>query len=204
MRGLYAIIDPEACSGDPVELAARVLRGGCAALQLRDKRATDREFSALGSELARACRARGVPFIVNDRFWLASELRADGVHIGQSDATLDEVRRALGPGYPVGVSARTLEQALDAERQGAALVGFGPVFATTTRLPIEPAVGLELLAEVCRAVRIPVVAIGGVTAANASAVACAGASMGAVISALASASDPASTAKHLHALLQNG
>jgi thiamine-phosphate pyrophosphorylase len=86
MRGLYAIIDPEACPLDPLALAEQVLGGGCAALQLRDKRSDDGAFVRLGHGLLLACRARTVPFIVNDRFWLAEELQADGVHVGQADA----------------------------------------------------------------------------------------------------------------------
>jgi thiamine-phosphate pyrophosphorylase len=202
VRGLYAIIDPEVCLGEPLALAKRVLRGGCAALQLRDKRSDDAQFLALGRGLADACRARGVPFIVNDRFWLAAELQASGVHVGQADAAIERVRQSVGAGVSIGVSARTLEQALDAERRGADLIGFGPVFATATRLPVEPAVGLAALADVCRALRLPVVAIGGVTIANAAAVASSGAAMGAVISALAHASDPQTAARDLHAALR--
>jgi thiamine-phosphate diphosphorylase len=201
MRGLYAIIDPQSCQIDPFALAERVLRAGCAALQLRDKLADDAAFMALGRKLSSACHAAQLPFFVNDRYWLVAELKAQGVHIGQTDGDLAHVRRALGPGRLVGVSTHTLTQAQTAERQGADLIGFGPVFATRTKLPAEPSVGLAALAEVCARVAIPVVAIGGVTLANAAEVAGAGASMGAAISALCAASDPESTARALHASL---
>src|SRR5262245_52672954 len=89
MRGLYAIIDPEACRLPPLAVAQAVLRGGCAALQLRAKQLSDADFLALGHALGRVCRAAGVPFFVNDRVWLARELGADGVHVGQDDQALE-------------------------------------------------------------------------------------------------------------------
>lgn len=201
MRGLYAIIDPQSCPSDPIAIAERVLMGGCAALQLRDKLASDSEFLVLGRQLSARCRCAGVPFIVNDRYRLAAELEAAGVHVGQTDATVHAIRRALGPGYLIGVSTHSLRQAQQAERDGANMIGFGPVFATRTKLPPEPSVGLEALAAVCEQLSIPVVAIGGVTLDNARAIATSGASMGAAISALCAAADPEATARALHAQL---
>jgi thiamine-phosphate pyrophosphorylase len=96
MRGLYAIIDPAACVQDPLAVTEAVLRGGCAAVQLRAKRLEDAAFLALGQAIVRACRAVGVPFFVNDRVSLVRALGADGVHVGQTDAPLEQVRAALG------------------------------------------------------------------------------------------------------------
>jgi thiamine-phosphate pyrophosphorylase len=202
MRGLYAIIDPQSCQIDPFAVAERVLRAGCAALQLRDKLGDDAAFVALGRKLSSACRAAQLPFFVNDRYWLAAELDAQGVHIGQTDADLARVRRELGPERLIGVSTHTLTEAHTAERDGADLIGFGPVFATRTKLAAEPCVGIAALARVCASVAIPVVAIGGLTLTNAAEVARAGASMGAAISALCAASDPESAARALHASLR--
>jgi thiamine-phosphate pyrophosphorylase len=206
MRGLYAIVDPAACRDlspglGPIHVARAVLRGGCAALQLRDKTSTDAEFTKLGAELAKLCREAGVPFIVNDRIWLAAELHAYGVHVGQTDAPLEEVRQLLGPACSIGLSTNTLAQALDAQRRGADVIGVGPVFATTTKLDTEPVVGLSGLAEVCAAVTIPVIAIGGVTLERAEAIARSGAQMAAAISALCAAPDPEQAARALHAKL---
>jgi thiamine-phosphate pyrophosphorylase len=203
MRGLYAIIDPQSCLTDPFAVAQQVLAGGCAALQLRDKLADDAAFVALGQPLAAACRANGVPFFVNDRFWLTEQLQASGVHLGQTDASLSEVRRILGPERLIGISTHSRAQALAAERDGADLIGFGPVYDTPTKLVPDPTVGLAALAEVCAEVRIPVVAIGGLTLARASAVRQAGASMGAAISALCAAADPEAAARALHAQLRS-
>jgi thiamine-phosphate pyrophosphorylase len=202
MRGLYAIIDPAACANDALLIATAVLRGGCAALQLRDKQCDDASFVALGRKLSALCRTADVPFFVNDRYWLAAELGAQGVHIGQGDAALADVRRALGHERLIGVSTHDLAQARSAEQAGADLIGFGPIFVTRTKLPAEPAVGLEALTQVCASVSIPVVAIGGLTRDSAAAAASAGADMGAVISALCGVSDPEAAARVLHAALQ--
>src|ERR1700753_3181386 len=98
MRGLYAIVDVEACARvdrDPFWVAREVLAGGCAVLQLRDKRGDDQAYRARGLRLAALCREAGVPFVVNDRFWLAAELAAQGVHVGQTDAPIEQVRAVL-------------------------------------------------------------------------------------------------------------
>jgi thiamine-phosphate pyrophosphorylase len=202
MRGLYAIVDPAVClDRDPIEVARQILRGGCAALQLRDKSSSDGAFMQLGSAIVELCRQAGVPFIVNDRHWLAAELRAQGVHLGQTDAPIEQVRRQLPATCTIGLSTHTLEQALDAERRGAQLIGFGPVFATHSKLAADPVVGIAGLAAVCQRVAIPVVAIGGVTLARAAEIASARAPLAAAISALCAAHDPEQAARALHAAL---
>jgi thiamine-phosphate pyrophosphorylase len=204
MRGLYAIIDPAACLLDPLAVTEAVLRSGCAAVQLRAKRLEDAEFLALGHAIVRACRTAGVPFFVNDRVSLVCALGADGVHVGQTDAPLEQVRAALGSNVMIGVSTHSVAQALDAERRGAQLIGFGPVFATQTKLDHEPVVGVAGVREVCSTVRIPVIAIGGIAEANAREVAAAGAPLGAVISAVCRAEDPERAARALHAAFGGG
>lgn len=200
MRGLYAIIDPDACLTSALAVAEAALRGGCAALQLRAKRCSDAEYLALGQEIARACRACGVPFFVNDRVRLVAALQADGVHVGQTDLAIEDVRAVVGAGARVGVSTHSLAQALDAERRGADVIGFGPVFATRSKRDPDPVVGVEGVREVCARVTIPVIAIGGITIANAAEVARAGAPMGAVISAVCGAERPEEAARALHGM----
>lgn len=202
MRGLYVIVDPEVCAADPLDVARAALRGGCAALQLRAKRYTDEAYVRFGRELASVCRAGGVPFFVNDRVGLVREIGAGGVHVGQSDAPLEAARAAVGEGVMIGVSTHSLAQAVDAERRGADVIGFGPVFATQTKLDTEPVVGVAGLREVCARVRIPVIAIGGVSEANVAEVAAAGAQLAAVISAVCGASDPERAACVLHRALR--
>jgi thiamine-phosphate pyrophosphorylase len=204
MRGLYAIIDPEACRSSPLLVAEAVLRGGCAALQLRAKRCTDQEFLDLGRQLVRACRMAGVPFYVNDRVQWVGELGADGVHVGQTDLPIEEVRARVAPGVKIGLSTHSLEQARDAQRRGADLIGFGPVFATTSKPDHDPVVGVAGVREVCREVNIPVIAIGGITERTAPEVVAAGAPLLAVISALCATDDPEGAARRLHAIARAG
>ena len=201
MRGLYAILDPAACLSPPLQVAERILQGGCAVLQLRDKHASDGQLIALGRELVRLCRQAAVPFVINDRYWLAHALDADGVHVGQSDASLEEVRREVPSAIQVGVSTHSLAQALEAAQRGADLIGFGPVFATQSKPDADPVVGLEGLREVCQRVRIPVVAIGGIDQPRAALVAEAGAPLAAAISAVCRAPQVEHAAAQLHAAL---
>lgn len=179
---LYAIVDAEAAD-DPIELAARVLHVGCVALQLRAKTLDDRSLLIMARELGGACQRARVPFIVNDRPDIAVMVGASGVHLGQGDMTVAEAREIVGA-MDIGVSTHNLEQALRAERSGANRIAFGPIFETTTKENPDPTVGLQKLAEVCRSVSQPVVAIGGITPKNAPKVLHQGASQLAVISAL--------------------
>lgn len=202
MRGLYAIVDPEHCAGrSAAEVAEAILRGGCAALQLREKRLDDAAFVALGHELRALCVTHAVPFIVNDRVALARELGADGVHVGQGDLSIEAARELLGSRVMISVSTHDLTQAEDAERRGADGIGFGPVFATQTKQEAEPVVGVALLHEVCLRARLPVIAIGGITLDTAAEVRAVGAPLAAAISSVCGASDPEAAARALHNLL---
>lgn len=204
MRGLYAIIDPEHCLGrDPLWVADEVLRGGCAALQLRAKQLSDRARLTLARALAARCRGHGVPFWLNDRLDLALLSDAVGVHLGQDDVPLDEARR-LVPGRLLGLSTHSLAQARDAEVLGADLIGFGPIFPTLSKQNPDPCVGLEGLREVCATVRCPVVAIGGITRAEAPEIARTGAAYAAVIGAVCGAESPYEAARALHDALRSG
>lgn len=201
MRGLYAIIDPEVCRLDPEQVALAVLRGGCATLQLRDKRSSDAELVPLASVLAMHCRRHSVPFILNDRFWLAAQVGAQGAHIGQTDHPVEEARRALGPKYSLGVSTHSFEQAREAQRRGADLIGFGPVFATSSKQAPDPVVGLAALQAVVEQISIPVVAIGGINLERAAAVAQTRTPLAAVISAICASDAPEDATRALHAAL---
>ncbi|HEX2677487.1 MAG TPA: thiamine phosphate synthase [Polyangiales bacterium] len=202
MRGFYAIVDPEHCAGrDARAVGEAILRGGCAILQLRAKRLDDEAFVALGSELAVLCRTHGVPLVVNDRVQLATRIGADGVHVGQTDLPIEEARTHLGSHVMISVSTHTPEQAVEAERRGADGIGFGPVFATRTKDNPDEVVGLHQLGLVCARASIPVIAIGGITAATAPEIRHAGAKLGAAISAVCGAADPEAAARELHSML---
>ena len=200
MRGYYAILDATPELLDPAASAALEARAGkllaarpCC-LQLRAKAATARALEAAARVLLPLCRAAGVPFCVNDRLDVALVVGADVVHLGQDDLPLADaqrVRAAAGrPDMLIGFSTHNPAQAAAAAAAGADYIGFGPVFGTRSKANPDPTVGLDALAEVCRAVAVPVVAIGGITLDAVPAVARAGASAAALIAAIDAAPDP--------------
>lgn len=179
---LYAIVDAEVADR-PLALTFQALNAGCAIVQLRAKRLDDVAFLEIAKRVRSACSHAGVPFIVNDRADIARLVRADGLHLGQDDLSIEEARRVVGD-MQIGVSTHTLEQAETAEAEGADLIAFGPVFETQTKDNPDPVVGLRTLEALCQAVSRPVVAIGGITPENAGETLQAGARYIAVISAL--------------------
>lgn len=196
--GLYAIIDPEHCSGrDPIWVAEAILEGGCSILQLRDKRGADDLTLSLAEELRQRCHLHDVRFVLNDRADLALLSGADGLHLGQYDLSVADARKMIGA-RPVGVSTHNLEEALAAVEAGADLLGFGPVFPTATKENPDPVVGLEGLRTVVEQVELPIVAIGGINPSNAASSRAAGARWAASISAICAADDPAAAAARLH------
>ncbi|MDB4986284.1 MAG: Thiamin-phosphate pyrophosphorylase [Myxococcaceae bacterium] len=204
MKGLYAIIDPEHCAGrDPRFVAREVLHGGCAALQLRAKLLPDDARLELARELAEACREHGVPFWLNDRVDLGLLTSAAGVHLGQHDLPLADAR-SLFPRGLLGRSTHSLAQAEAAARAGADVIGFGPIFPTSSKHNPDPCVGLAGLRAVCSQVRCPVIAIGGIELAHASEIAASGAEYAAAIGTLCRATDPRAAARALHRALLDG
>jgi thiamine-phosphate pyrophosphorylase len=204
-RGLYAIVDPSACLGrPPLAVAEAILAGGCGVLQLRDKQRAPAELEPLARALHARCRDAGVPFVINDHVELAARIHADGLHLGQSDEPIAQARAAVAPGTAIGLSTHTLAQALAAEAAGADLIGFGPLFATRSKRDPDPTTGIEGLRAVLSVVRVPVVAIGGITRENIAAVADTGVAMAAAIAALCCAEDPEAAARAMHARLLGG
>ncbi len=207
IRGYYAILDatPPLLEEDAALLAAarRLLGGGPSCLQLRAKGCGARAMLHGARRLLPLCREHRVPFCVNDRLDVALAAAADAVHLGQDDLPLADalrIRGELGRGdLAIGFSTHNREQAIAAAAAGADYIGFGPIFATTSKLDPDPVVGLDALADVCRAVSVPVVAIGGVALFNVPAVAAAGASAVALISAIAGAPDPAAAGREVNA-----
>lgn len=163
---LYLIADAGLVGGDALaDAVADAIRGGAGIVQLRAKRHTTREQLDLARALGARCRARGVPFLVNDRVDVALAAGADGVHvghIGEEDLPPEDARRILGPDAIVGVSVASGAEAREAERRGASYVSAGPMYATSTKHDAGPAAGPRLVAEVRAATRLPVVAIGGI------------------------------------------
>lgn len=203
-RGLYAIVDPERCGGrDPIALTEAILRGGCAMLQVRAKRGSDRERLAWMRALRELARARGVPFVVNDRPDLALIVKADALHLGQDDVPIEEARKVVGQ-MPIGVSTHRISEVHEALARGADLLGFGPIFETTSKDNPDPTVGVKALLDVVRISSVPVVAIGGITESTAELVRSTGVPLAACISALGAAGDPEAMARSLHRSLGGG
>jgi thiamine-phosphate pyrophosphorylase len=187
---LYAVIDPTQTSGrSPVELAGLLLDAGVRLIQYRAKHATSRELLEISQQIAERARKAKAIFIVNDRADVALAVDADGVHLGQDDLPPDLARKVLKPGKWIGYSTHNLDQVKEAERTSADYVAIGPVFPTRSKENPDPVVGLEGLRQARQATRKPLVAIGGITAANARSAIDAGADAVAVISDLVGAQD---------------
>ncbi|HEU4928366.1 MAG TPA: thiamine phosphate synthase [Candidatus Krumholzibacteria bacterium] len=182
------------------ELAEMACQGGAQVIQLRDKSLSDETFLDVAQRVASICRGYEVTFIVNDRVEIAREVGA-GVHLGQRDATIADARASLGPSAVIGMSAGTVESASAVEEAGAAYIGFGHIFPTTSKQKESLAVGVELLAAVAHDAHIPVIAIGGITETNAARVMASGAWGIAVIGAVCSADDPRAATQRLRAIV---
>lgn len=197
---LYAVTD-RAWLGDKT-LSWQVeesLKGGATMIQLREKHLDHEHFLKEAKEIKELCRKYQVPFLINDDVDLAVEVDADGVHVGQHDMEAGEVRKKIGPNRILGVSAQTVEQALLAQQAGADYLGVGAVFPTGTKDDAD-AVNIQTLGEICRAVSIPVVAIGGIGQHNVMQLAGSGICGIAVVSAIYAQPDIQNAASTLHAL----
>lgn len=195
---LYAVTDrswlkPGEHLAEPVE---ELLRAGVTCVQLREKEADDELFLKEALELKELCSRYHVPLIINDRVDIAKEAGADGVHVGLSDMGIAKAREILGDGFIIGGSAHNVTEALAAQKAGADYIGCGAVFGSKTKpdVTILPA---EELKAICRAVNIPVVAIGGIKQENIHYLAGTGIDGAAVISALFAAEDKFSAAEDL-------
>lgn len=181
---LYAVTDRHWLHGRTLhEVVRESLDGGVTFLQLREKDLDEARFLEEAKDIQTLCRAYGVPLIINDNVDIALAMDADGVHVGQSDMEAGDVRAKLGPDKIIGVSAQTVEQALLAEAHGADYLGVGAVFPTGSKADAKE-VEWDVLRDICRAVHIPVVAIGGITRENVTELAGTGICGVAVISAI--------------------
>jgi len=194
----YAMVDP-AGGHEPVELARMLLDAGARILQLRLKQAGGRDWLVAARSISRMCRERGALFIVNDRADIALLSEADGVHLGQTDLPLDAGRRVMGHQRVIGISTHTVEQALAAESGGADYIGFGAIYPGGLKQTARGR-GLDELRAVRAAVKIPIVAIGGITEATVPEVLAAGANACAIVSDVVKAPDLAAKVRAILAL----
>jgi thiamine-phosphate pyrophosphorylase len=189
---LYAILDTESLGGRAsLEVLRQFLSAGAKLVQLRAKHLPAKGLLALAQEARETTRRAGAMLIINDRADIALSVHADGVHLGQEDLPLAAARKIAGDKLVIGVSTHDLSQAKDAEAGGADYIGFGPIFGTPTKATGYSPRGLVMLREVKKAVKIPVVAIGGIKEANVAEVWKAGADSAAIISDLMGAEDVA-------------
>ena len=194
---LYAILDPEQTKGRSCEQVLRdLLAAGISILQLRVKSMAASQFLALAQRVRAATRSHGCKLIVNDRIDIALACEADGVHLGQDDLPLAVGRKLMGNKI-VGISTHDLAQAREAEQDGADYIGFGPMFGTTTKETSYSARGLDMLRQIRAAVKIPIVAIGGITEQNMQEVWEGGADSTAIISDILGAEDIAAKTRRI-------
>jgi thiamine-phosphate pyrophosphorylase len=194
---LIVVTDADCGGRDMVDVVRAALRGGAPAVQLRMKDAPARDMVEMAHVLLGETRPAGALLFVNDRVDVAVVAGADGAHVGQDDLPVAAARRVSPPGFLLGVSAESVELAMQAEAEGADYVGVGPVYATGSKDDAGEPIGTGRIAEVAAAVRIPVVGIGGIGIGNARAVVESGAAGVAVISAVMRADDPEAAVREL-------
>ncbi|WP_077624102.1 thiamine phosphate synthase [Sediminibacillus massiliensis] len=202
----YFIMGTNNCTGDPLIVLEKALRGGITAFQFREKgpgAKMGEEKKSLAADMKQLCNRYGVPFFVNDDVSLALEVKADGVHIGQEDEPITSVKKYCQEDFIIGVSATNVKEARQAVADGADYIGAGPVFATKTKTDAKTPIGLEGIKEISRlAGGTPVVAIGGINASNAKAIMDSGAAGISIISAISQADEPESAARELSSLTE--
>jgi thiamine-phosphate pyrophosphorylase len=197
---VYFIMGSPNCKGEPAQVLKEAIEGGITLFQFREKgigALTDDSKYELAEKLQQICREHQIPFIINDDIELAITLNADGVHIGQEDEHVANVRKKLGDKI-IGVSVHSYEEAMAALAGGADYFGIGPVYPTKTKEDAKPSNGTKLIQELrMREVTIPIVGIGGITAENAGSVIKAGADGVSVITAISHADGVTEAAKVL-------
>lgn len=194
---LYAITDSHWLNGRTLySVVKESLEGGVTFLQLREKELDEEHFLEEARELQKLCREYQVPFVINDNVDIAAAINADGVHVGQSDMEAGDVRAKLGPDKIIGVTAKTVEQAVLAQERGADYLGVGAVFHTDSKADAKE-ISFDTLKDICKAVSIPVIAIGGITEENVRELAGSGICGIAVISAIYAQRDIKKAAENL-------
>ncbi|WP_059102534.1 thiamine phosphate synthase [Shouchella shacheensis] len=200
---LYAITGEAFHPGRSLtEIMEEAILGGVDIIQLRDKKSSKKVLLEKAKALKALATKHNVPFIVNDHIDVALAVGADGVHVGQDDLPLQEVRRIVGPDTIIGVSTHKLEEALEAERNGADYIGVGPIFSTQSKEDVVDPVTTSYIQEVKKTIQIPFVAIGGIKRHNVQEVLDAGAERICVISEIVGAEDVRAVSAELAAVIK--
>ncbi len=159
---LYLVTDRDLMSTKTVEDSVeQAIRGGCTLIQLREKKLSSKDFYETARKVRAVTSKFNIPFIVNDRVDIALAVDADGVHIGQDDLPVEQVRKLIGPNKIVGVSASNLSEALTAVEEGADYLGIGAMFSTNTKTDAD-ATSIEELTRIRKVISLPLVVIGGI------------------------------------------
>lgn len=186
---LYAVTDRAWVGRQSLyEQVESAIKGGVTCVQLREKELNDEDFLAEAMEISALCRKHKVPFFINDNVEVAIKCNADGIHVGQEDMAAAQVRSRVGDDMMIGVSVHSVEEALDAVKNGADCLGVGAIFSTSTKTDVD-VLPREVLCDICNAVDIPVVAIGGISKGNISQLAGTGVDGVALVSAIFGADD---------------
>ena len=197
---LYAVTDRAWVGRQSLyEQVESALKGGATCVQLREKELDDEMFLTEAMELADLCRRYNVPFFINDNVDIAIKCQADGIHVGQEDMQAAQVRQKVGEDMIIGVSVHSVEEALEAVKNGADCLGVGAVFSTSTKTDVD-VLPKEILRDICAAVDIPVVAIGGINKTNIKDLSGTGVDGVALVSAIFAAEDIETECKALRKL----
>jgi thiamine-phosphate pyrophosphorylase len=195
---LYLVMDLQGHGRlDAIDIAAAAIRGGVSTIQLRDKKATKKQWTTIGAEIRELCKQEKILLIINDRIDVAQMLQADGVHLGQDDQPVAVAREVLGDQAIIGMSAGNPRELVIALNQKPDYLGIGAVYPTTSKSDAGEAIGTALIDVARRFNRMPIVGIGGIHAGNVLPVVRAGASGVAVLSAIAKADDPEAAAAQI-------
>jgi thiamine-phosphate pyrophosphorylase len=202
---LYVITDENLSGGrSHLEIAEQAIAGGADVIQLRDKTASSRKLFDIGTKLRELTSKHQVNFIVNDRVDVALAIQADGVHVGQSDLPASTVRQLIGSQKILGVSAGSLHEAIQAQKDGADYLGVGPIFeARSTKADAGDPIGLKLIQDIRKQCKLPIVAIGGIDQENVKEVIQTGADCAAIISAIVSAENIKKITTQIKTIIQS-
>ncbi|HPQ45080.1 MAG TPA: thiamine phosphate synthase [Syntrophales bacterium] len=202
MEGLYLVTDRDLCGGRSLEeVVLRSIRGGARYVQIREKDQSTRDFIEEAVRIKRILEPFHVPLIINDRVDVALAVKSDGVHVGQDDMPYTMARSLMGPGAIIGLSVETWKDVEEAEELDCDYIGVSPVFETPTKIDTKGAWGLDGLVRIKAFSRHPLVAIGGLNAANTADVVKAGADCIAVVSAVCAAPDPEAASRELSEII---
>lgn len=195
---LYAVTDRSWLNGRALEDdIEKAIKGGVTLVQLREKNIATDDIIKSAIRIKSVCKKHGIPLIINDNVDAVIGSDADGVHLGQSDMSISEARKILGKNKIIGATAKTVEQAQKAELEGADYLGSGAIFGTTTKDDAKK-MDIETLKSITQSVKIPVVAIGGITGENILELRSTGISGAAVVSGIFAQNDIEKAAEYLY------